>query len=129
MTAQAQTNIKTQISLPRLMLHLEGLIVFLSSIALYWQIGANGWLFILLLFAPDLAFIPYMFNKSIGVRIYNIAHTYTLSISLAVISLLVGWQLGIALGLIWTAHIGLDRLMGYGLKYQADFKDTHLTRL
>ena len=30
------------------------------------------------------------------------------------------------LALIWVAHIGMDRLMGYGLKYPSAFKDTHL---
>jgi hypothetical protein len=28
--------------------------------------------------------------------------------------------------LIWTAHIGFDRMLGYGLKYPTRFKDTHL---
>jgi hypothetical protein len=30
------------------------------------------------------------------------------------------------LSLIWTAHIGFDRLLGFGLKYSNRFKDTHL---
>ena len=33
------------------------------------------------------------------------------------------------LSLIWFAHIGMDRALGYGLKYDADFKDTHLRRI
>jgi hypothetical protein len=32
-------------------------------------------------------------------------------------------------GLIWLAHIGLDRLLGYGLKYATEFKDTHFSRV
>lgn len=129
MTTQVQRTTHTQLSQQRIMLHIEGLVVFLSTIALYWHIGANGWMFILLLLAPDLAFLAYMVNKSVGIQLYNLVHTYTLSISLAVISLLAGWQLGIALGLIWTAHIGLDRLVGYGFKYGSEGKDTHLQRL
>ena len=129
MTTQIQSSVQIQLSQQRIMLHIEGLAIFLASIGLYWYMGANGWLFIFLLFAPDLAFLVYVINKSIGVQVYNIAHTYSLSISLAVISLLLGWQFGIALGLIWTAHIGLDRLVGYGLKYGAENKDTHLQRI
>ena len=36
------------------------------------------------------------------------------------------WQ-GVAL--VWFAHIGMDRALGYGLKYDTDFKDTHLGRI
>lgn len=128
MTTQTQSSTQMQFSPQRIMLSIEGLTVFLTSIALYWHIGANGWIFVLLLLAPDLTFIAFMLNKSIGTLAYNIMHTYTLPISLGVISFLLGWQLGIALALIWTAHIGMDRIIGYGLKYETGFKDTHLTR-
>jgi hypothetical protein len=30
---------------------------------------------------------------------------------------------------IWVAHIGFDRLLGYGLKYPTAFKDTHLGKV
>jgi hypothetical protein len=30
---------------------------------------------------------------------------------------------------IWLAHIGGDRLLGYGLKYLTAFKDTPLDRV
>jgi hypothetical protein len=31
--------------------------------------------------------------------------------------------------LIWIAHIGLDRAIGYGLKYPTGFRDTHLGKV
>ena len=31
-----------------------------------------------------------------------------------------------ALALVWLAHIGLDRLLGMGLKYNDRFAHTHL---
>ena len=34
-----------------------------------------------------------------------------------------------ALGALWLAHSGFDRMLGYGLKAQTSFKDTHLGRL
>jgi len=129
MTTQAQSTAQTQFSVQRIILHLEGLTVFLSSIALYWHLGANLWLFLLLFFSPDLAIVVYAMNKSLGTKAYNLVHTYTLSIALGVISLLLGWQLGMTLALIWTAHIGFDRTLGYGIKYESDFKDTHLQRI
>jgi hypothetical protein len=35
----------------------------------------------------------------------------------------------LSLGLIWCAHIGLDRAIGYGLKYGASFGHTRLGRI
>jgi hypothetical protein len=35
-------------------------------------------------------------------------------------------QTVLALSLIWIAHIGFDRMLGFGLKYPTVFKDTHL---
>jgi hypothetical protein len=32
----------------------------------------------------------------------------------------------LALGLLWLAHIGMDRLAGFGLKYDSGFQRTHL---
>ena len=41
-----------------------------------------------------------------------------------------GWwqdhRLAAAAGLVWLAHIGMDRLLGYGLKYDDHFQHTHL---
>lgn len=118
-----------KLSLPRIMLSLEGLIVLMSSIVAYWYIGGNGWLFIALLLVPDLTFIVYMMNQFIGTVAYNIVHTYTLPLILLTLALVVGWQMGIMLSLIWFAHIGMDRTIGYGLKYQTAFKDTHMNRV
>jgi hypothetical protein len=35
----------------------------------------------------------------------------------------------LTVALIWIAHIGLDRMLGYGLKYGTSFVDTHLGRV
>ena len=37
--------------------------------------------------------------------------------------------LAVLVSLVWFAHIGLDRGLGYGLKLPAGFKHTHLGRL
>ena len=34
-----------------------------------------------------------------------------------------------AFALIWLAHIGVDRMLGYRLEYPSAFKDTHLQRV
>jgi hypothetical protein len=39
------------------------------------------------------------------------------------------WPLAGPLALIWLAHIGIDRALGYGLKYASGFGFTHLGRI
>ncbi|GIK67361.1 MAG: hypothetical protein BroJett018_51550 [Chloroflexota bacterium] len=117
------------ISQPRLLLHLEGLAIFIGAVALYWTEGFSGWLFALLLFAPDLSMVGYLKNPQIGATVYNAIHTFVT----AGILLGMGWSLEIdlllQLGLILAAHIGIDRTLGYGLKYATAFKETHLQRV
>jgi hypothetical protein len=104
----------------------EGLAILFVSTVPYARLGAGWWFFVLLLLAPDVAMIGYLVNKEIGQTIYNVAHTYTLPLLLAVAGFWFGSDLTLALGLIWLAHIGMDRTVGYGLKEAAGFKFTHL---
>lgn len=73
--------------------------------------------------------IGYVKNTKIGAILYNMIHTYSLSVLLILVSLLLSNLTLLSIGFIWTAHIGMDRAVGFGLKYPADFKDTHLQRL
>lgn len=60
---------------------------------------------------------------------YNGAHNYTTALLLAILGLLLNFPILTNFGLIVSAHIGIDRFAGYGLKYPTDFKDTHIKRL
>ncbi|OZU87535.1 hypothetical protein CIL03_15695 [Virgibacillus indicus] len=115
--------------MPKLMMHVEGLAVFLISIYFYAVNDFSWILFFILLFAPDLAMLGYAYNKRIGAIIYNVFHTYTASIAMIALGVILSSNIFLAVGLIWTAHIGMDRIVGYGLKYPNDFKDTHLQRI
>jgi hypothetical protein len=116
-------------SMPRILLRLEGVIVLLASFALYSRVGESWWLFVILAFAPDLVFIIYALNRSIGTVLYNIIHTYSLPVALGAIALLANWQIGVAVAIIWIAHIAWDRAIDAGLKYPTGFSDTHLQRV
>jgi hypothetical protein len=123
------SEIETKLSMPRILLSLEGLALFIGSIVLYAYYGGTWWLFLLLLLSPDLAMLGYLLNTRIGAMSYNAIHTTVLPFSLAIAALLLGWTLGLQLALIWLAHIGMDRTVGYGLKYSTNFKETHLNRV
>lgn len=115
--------------MPKRLIHLEGLVVLLFSIYIY-SLTDFGWLlFILLLFAPDLSMLGYLRNKQVGAVIYNIFHTYIVPAAVITLGIVFSIQILLAIGLIWLAHIGMDRTVGFGLKYDTDFKDTHLQRI
>jgi hypothetical protein len=124
-----QTETQSRISMPGLLLRLEGVAMFVGILALYSRISGDWLAFILLLLVPDLAMIGYKINLRTGAVIYNVAHFYALPLTLGLIALFGGWTTGVTLALIWMAHISMDRAVGYGLKYATMFKDTHLGRV
>jgi hypothetical protein len=111
----------------RLWLRLEGLAVLLLATSLYDRGGASWGVFALLFLAPDVSFAGYLAGPRVGAAIYNVAHSYVVPLVLAVTLLPVGGEPSLVL--IWAAHIGLDRALGYGLKYSSAFGDTHLGQI
>lgn len=114
---------------PGVLLRLEGLALFAAVGALYAYFGFSWWLFAALLLTPDLAALGYLINARVGSLAYNLLHTSTLPLLLGGLSLLFGLSFGVQLALIWLAHIGMDRSVGYGLKYADSFKHTHLSEI
>jgi Domain of unknown function (DUF4260) len=112
-----------------LVLRGEGLAILIVAVALYWVQGFNWWMFAVLLLTPDLAMLGYLRNARIGSVVYNLAHTTVWPLALVLVGHLLNQPLALQLGLIWLAHIGMDRAVGYGLKYASGFKDTHLQRV
>ncbi|OZM56311.1 hypothetical protein CIB95_12920 [Lottiidibacillus patelloidae] len=108
---------------------LEGLVVFLISFGIYYELDFNWTLFFLLLFVPDIGMLGYIHSKKIGAMIYNTFHTYSLPLFLLFIGFLLNNDFLLSISIIWTAHIGIDRAIGYGLKYTTDFKDTHINKI
>ena len=110
----------------KLTLQLEGLALFLGALVAYWFTGGNWWLFVILFFVPDLSFIGYLAGANIGAKTYNALHSTIGAFILAALGLWLGNILIQHIAIIWFAHIGFDRAIGYGLKYASGFKDTHL---
>ena len=80
----------------------------------------------MLLLSPDLGALGYLHSLKAGSVAYNLLHTSSLPLLLGLASLLLGAPLGVQLALIWLAHIGMDRTVGYGLNYADAFKHTRL---
>lgn len=111
---------------PKALLHLEAMGVMTLSAAAYSQTGLGwGW-FAGLFLAPDLLMLGYLGGRKLGAATYNIGHAYIGPMVLLALGLGLHIQPLLGVGLIWSAHIGFDRLLGYGLKYGDGFGFTHL---
>lgn len=117
------------LSVPKALLHLEGLVVLIAACVAYRSFGASWYKFGILFLAPDLSMLGYLFGKKVGAIAYNCVHTYVGPFLLCLLAHLANLPALFPLCIIWLAHIGLDRLLGYGLKYGIDFKTTHLHRV
>jgi hypothetical protein len=115
--------------LPHLLLRLEGLAVMAAAVALYFHEDFGWILFVALILAPDLSFAGYAFGPKVGAIAYDAVHTEIFPVALGTLGVLAGSSIATRFALIWLAHIGADRLVGYGLKYPTAFKDTHLSRV
>ena len=131
------TNLTTTAAIPSaahdlpvaLTLRAEALLAAALALGAYAYLGYSWWLFAALILVPDLAMVGYALGNRIGALSYNLAHTYVVPALLAAIGFVVHEPLLMALAAIWGAHIGIDRVLGYGLKLSGGFKHTHLPKL
>jgi hypothetical protein len=115
---------------PLRILRSEGVVLLAVALATYFTVlDQPFWLVPALLFLPDLFMVGYAKSARIGAALYNAAHSYPGPALVGAIAVTASNQLWQAVALVWFAHIGMDRALGYGLKYDTDFKDTHLGRI
>ena len=105
---------------------IEGLAILIAATSLYFFLGFHWLLFVLLLFAFDVFMVGYLFSSKLGAYVYNIGHSLIMPSILVAIGIITANNILIGLSLLWFAHIGLDRALGYGLKHAKGFSHTHL---
>ena len=113
----------------KILLRLEGLTLFVGMTALYAAWGGSWTVYLLLFLVPDLSFLAYLSDAKFGALVYNAAHSYMAPVTLLTLGFGFASPLTLSIALIWLAHIGIDRALGYGLKYSAGFGFTHLGRI
>ena len=111
---------------PKLVLRVEGAVLLGASIAVFAVQGQQWWLYPALLLVPDIFMLGYLRNTKLGSVTYNLGHSYPAAAFVSALGFVLGSGFIIGLGAIWFGHIGLDRMLGYGLKYATSFKHTHL---
>lgn len=124
---EAPASVGAATGVPALILRLEAAAVLALALAAYARAG-QGWLvFAALFLVPDLSMLGYLGGRRLGAIAYNIGHSYLVPVALGATGLMIGQPFLVSIALIWIAHIGFDRLLGYGLKYQTAFGHTHLS--
>ncbi len=114
---------------PHVFLRLDGLSTLVAATIVYRTVGGRWSLFALLFLAPDLSMVGYLAGPRIGAIAYNLFHGILLPVTVVIFGVVSSYQLAIHIGLVWLAHIGLDRAIGYGFKYPTAFRDTHFQRV
>ncbi len=114
---------------PILYQRIEAAVVFVASLYFYVHSHLNVILFFVLLLAVDVFMLGYLANNRLGVHLYNIGHSFIIPPILLIIGTSAANNVLIGAGLIWAAHIAIDRAFGYGLKFDTSFQDTHLGKI
>ncbi len=109
-------------------LRLEGGAAFIVATAAYAALAEGWWLYAITALLPDVSAAGYLAGPRVGARAYNIAHSYVTPFFFGLIAWLSAPAL-LPVAAVWVAHIGIDRLLGYGLKSEQGFKFTHLGRI
>lgn len=115
----------------RKLLNLEGAAVLGAIVYIYFFRLDGSWvLFVALLLAPDISLAGYATrNNRVGSILYNAFHTYVFPVAIIISGIAAGSEVVVEIGLIFAAHIAMDRTVGYGLKYLAGPKPTHLQKV
>jgi len=115
--------------MPRLLLRLEGAAIAIAAVYMFHRLGGNWWWFAALILVPDVSFAAYFLGTRPGAIAYNAIHVLFVPVALALAGFLLPQFDLLSVALIWVAHIGIDRALGFGLKYGAGFGFTHLGRI
>lgn len=108
------------------LLKAEEMAMFLTTIFYFSQLHFSWWWYPMVIFTPDISMIGYQGGPRVGALVYNIVHLKALGLGVWIYGTVRGletWQLA---GLIPFGHSCLDRLLGYGLKYNLGLAYAHL---
>jgi len=108
------------------LLKLEEAITFIASVLLFTLLPFAWWVYLACFLLPDIGMIGYLINTTVGAATYNLTHHKGIGIALGIAGLLIVNNTIILVGIIMVGHSAFDRLLGYGLKYNDNFKHTHL---
>jgi hypothetical protein len=108
------------------LLKTEELVMLLLSVFLLWNSDAAWYWYVLILFGPDISMLGYLVNNKVGAALYNLFHHKGIAILIFLAGMYLSNDLLLRAGVLLFGHAALDRIAGYGLKYNKGFSFTHL---
>jgi hypothetical protein len=111
------------------LVRLESIALFIASLFLFNSLGMSWWWYAGFILVPDASMIGYLVSSKVGAYTYNLFHHMAVGISIYFIGYLTHEPLAMFAGVILFSHSTLDRIFGYGLKYEKGFKFTHLSEI
>ena len=111
--------------MPKMWLRAEGLAVLAAGTGLYLHLGGVPLLLVPLLLAVDASMVGYLAGPRPGALVYNLVHNWAIGVAVLALAWWLGSPAITLVGAILVAHTGMDRALGYGLKYPTAFADTH----
>lgn len=108
---------------------LEELGLFIFGIYLFNLLNFEWWWFLVLILAPDLAMLGYIFGNKSGAFFYNIFHHRGIAILVYILGCYLKMELLQLIGIVLFSHSSMDRMFGYGLKFENGFNYTHLGKI
>ncbi|CAM3536489.1 DUF4260 domain-containing protein [Zobellia roscoffensis] len=108
------------------LLKTEELVMFLFGIYIFSLLPYAWWWFLVLLLTPDIGMLGYLLGDKIGAVCYNIFHHKGIALAIYIIGAYLSEPIVQLTGIILFSHAAMDRIFGYGLKYDKGFKFTHL---
>lgn len=107
-------------------LKLEELAMFLACVYTLYIFDAAWWMYPVLLLGPDISMLGYLAGNKVGAWSYNFFHHKGIASILLITGVYANIDQLFFAGVILFGHASMDRLAGYGLKYENGFKFTHL---
>lgn len=108
------------------LIKMEELAQFALSIFLFSQLEFSWWIFPACLLLPDVSMLGYLVSTKTGAFTYNFFHHKLIAIVVLILGFWIDNSLVTLTGIILFGHSAMDRMFGYGLKFNDDFKHTHL---
>ena len=125
--SHSEESLGTVVGAPRIWLQFEATALFVASMVAFSTTHRSWWLVPLAILLPDFLMVGYMAGTRIGAHVYNVVHATPLPALMVGLAWWQGSSLWLAMGAIWMAHIGMDRVFRFSLKYHDHFQHTHLS--
>ena len=111
------------------LIRLEEIAMLCISIYVLYLLKADWWFYLLMLLGPDISMLGYLAGPKVGAFTYNLFHHKLISIAVFIAGVITSTWILQVIGIILFGHSSMDRIFGYGLKYNSAFSDTHLGKI